>query len=347
MVHFGIFLPFGNINLNQESAGIASLDQTTGSEVFFVPSLLSQSEAGDVWSYRCTESWNVTLCNSWLFRDGAPSDLFENLTVALLRDLYIFSRQFSSPIPKAQPTRAHTSPLGLAGKHEFVEDHSSQSIGAVRIHQIICWESSMLLKIGTLFPDRESDELRESIVEVFVTIVDQNSSRSVASDAMRGSMQRVIVSGKGQSGLNGLKLFKGGYQAVLDSVQNSLSPFNNVNSQIVCPECLARGNPRRASTWGLDEVAAAAEERSESTIVCRRGHRVKSGLLFGTCKEEATVVPSDLGPAKPVPELLPGIVIIGLVDPRSQEIRSVGSGFFADKKFGLIITAGHVRQNCQ
>ena len=334
--HFGIFMKFGHLN-QSDSAG---LDKH--SEVFFVPSLLSQSDPGDIWCYRAPESWSTTLCHSWLFRDGTPPDLFEFVAVSLLRDLYEFSREFAGS-HKDQLARTRSTPLGRASRHEFVEEHSPKSIGPARIHQVICWKSAMLLKIGTVFPDRETGELRESFVEVFVTIVDQNSSHCVASDAMRGNMQRVIVSGKGQSGLAGLKLFKGGYQAVLDSVQSSLSTFNNVNMQVVCPECLARGNPRRASTWSWDEVLAAAEERRESTIVCRRGHRVKSNLLCGTCKEEEVFPVDQGGASKPVTEILPSVVLIGLWDPKIKRIRSVGSGFVADKKFGLVVTAGHVR----
>lgn len=343
LVHFGIFIPFGNMNQNN---GVAGLDNHGPSEVFFVPSLLTQADPGDIWGYRSADAWTTTLCHSWLFRDGAPSDLFEHVAVAVLRDIYLFSREFMG-IPSRDPllSRSRTTPLGRAGRRDFVEEHQSKPMGPVKIHQVICWKNAMLLKIGTVFPDRESDELRESFVEVFVTIVDQNSTHCVASDAMRGSMQRVIVSGKGQSGLNGLKLFKGGYQAVLDSVKSSLECFNNVNMQVVCPECLARVSPGRASTWGWDEVAAAAEERRESTIVCRRGHRVKSGLLCGTTwkEEPVSLLPLNYHEAsKSVPEILPGVVLVGLWDPKCEQIHSVGSGFVADKKFGLIVTAGHV-----
>ena len=347
LVQFGIFIPFGSLPCHSGGGGLEASASSSSNNVFFVPSLLSQTDPGDIWRYRAPESWTTTLCNSWLFRDGAPSDLFEYVAVALLRDLYIFTREFSSA-PKEQLARTRSTPLGRASRHDFVEEHSRQSVGPARIHQIICWKSAMLLKIGTVFPDRESDEFRESFVEIFVTIVDQNSTHCVASDAMRVNMQRVIVSGKGQAGLAGLKLFKGGYQAVLDSVQASLATFNNVNMQIVCPECLARGNPRRASTWGWDEVVAAGEERREASIVCRRGHRVKIHDLIGSSNEEPLpihdphVYPS---PIKSVPEILPSVVLVGLWDPKLQQIRSVGSGFVADKKFGLIVTAGHVRMS--
>ena len=87
LVSCGIFLPLGTSNYGLG----AGLQQD---EVYFVPSLLAQSDPGDVWtskdiwSYRNSDSFLTTLCHSWLFRDGAPSDLFEHLTVALLKGTF-------------------------------------------------------------------------------------------------------------------------------------------------------------------------------------------------------------------------------------------------------------------
>lgn len=225
-----------------------------------------------------------------------------------------------------------------------MEEHSDQAVGSVRIQHVVCWNSALLLKISTAFPSSEKKEVRESSIEIFVTMVGQNSPYCVASDAMRANMQRVIVSAKGPIGHNGRKLFKGGYRAVIDSVQRTVDNFNNVNMQVICPSCLAHGNPRRASTWSWEEVLAASEERSDS-IVCRRGHRVKSNLLSGRGIESKTNVP-DILPGPPAPksvaELLPSVVLVGLLDGDSGKMRNVGSGFIADKKHGLIVTAAHV-----
>ena len=81
LVNCGILLPLGMSNYGA-GAGVER------DEVFFVPSLLAQndpSDVRDIWTYRSSESWTTTLCHSWLFRDGAPSDLFEHLTVTLLK----------------------------------------------------------------------------------------------------------------------------------------------------------------------------------------------------------------------------------------------------------------------
>jgi len=176
LVHSEILMPLG--------ASESSLDR---SEVFFVPSLLPEVDPRDIWTFRSSESWMTTICHSWLFRDGAPSDVMELVSVGVLRDLYEFSRSFLSakePRPQAI-ARTRTVPIGRSTLHEFYEEHDKEAIGRVRIHQIMCWRSSVLVKIGTVFADQESDELRESFVEILITLVDQSSHHCVASDAMR------------------------------------------------------------------------------------------------------------------------------------------------------------------
>lgn len=116
--------------------------------------------------------------------------------------------------------------------HDFVDAHDGQAIGSVRIQQVVCWNSALLVKIATIFPDNETNQVKESSVEIFVTIANQNATYAVASDAMRANMQRIIVSGKGPVGHHGRKLYKGGYQAVIDSVQRVVGNFNNVNAQV-------------------------------------------------------------------------------------------------------------------
>ena len=130
---------------------------------------------------------------------------------------------------------------------------------------------------------------------------------------------------------------------MIDSVQRTVEKFNNVNMQVICPSCLANGNPRRASTFAYEEVLASSEQRGDSTIVCARvGHRIKSNLLTG--KDMGEILPDVLpgGPQKSVSELLPSVVLVALWDADRNRIRNVGSGFVADKKHGLIVTAGHV-----
>lgn len=113
-----------------------------------------------------------------------------------------------------QMVRSHTVPVRKASMDEFLEEHDEQALGRVRIHQVACWNSSLVIKMGTVFADHESGEMRESFVEIFVSIVDQTAGHCVSSDAMRASMQRVVVSGKGQVGHHGHKLWQGKYHFV-------------------------------------------------------------------------------------------------------------------------------------
>jgi hypothetical protein len=331
LVHTGVFLPL-------DVDRFASPDV-----VYFVPSLLAQANTRDVWTYKSSEAWMTTLAHSWLFRDGAPCGLMEHVTVALLRDLYEFSHIVASTKPRSPPPRAQTFPFAQNGLTDFIDSHDGDAIGHIKIHQMMCWKSSLLVKIGCIFP--EGNELRESFTEIFVTIADPSSQHCVSSDAMRSNMQRLIISGKGQVGHHGRKLWRGGYNIVLDSIKASVADCTNVDLQVVCPECLAHSHPSSASTWSWDSVRAAAETGS-AIVRCMRGHRVDSNLICGTVKA-AGPKPDGLhslaeAPKKPVKDLLPAVVLVALWDAKTNSVRNVGSGFVVDKKQGLIVTAGHI-----
>lgn len=335
LVHAGILVPLGMSQQHLDS-----------SEVFFVPSLLAQVDPRDIWTFKSSESWMCVLSNSWLFRNGAPSHLMEHISVELLKDVFTFSQAFPPAVRPHAIQRAKTVPVRGPSLHDFYEKHDEQVIGRVRIHQIMCWQSSVLVKIGTVFADKETDQLRESFVEILVTVVDQSSNICVASDAMRSGMHRVIVSGKGQVGHHGKKLWEGGYKVVMDSINSTLENYSNVDSQIVCPECLAHSLPHSACTWSQDSVLAVAEGGS-AIVRCMRGHRVDSNLICGRHKDFSQhIAPVDnvagVRHTKPVSELLPSVVLVGLYDPQLKRIASVGSGFVVDRKMGLIVTAGHV-----
>ena len=272
----------------------------------------------------------------------------EHITVGLVRDLYEFSRTFPTVNPSTPPHRTQSFPLVRSGASDFLKAHDQDTVGRIKIHQIMCWQSSFLAKIGCIFADESEGDLKESFVEVFVTLVDQSSSHCVASDAMRATMQRLVVSGKGQAGSHGAKLWKGGFEVVLKSIQSTLGDFSNIDRQVVCPECLSHSQPRYASTWSWDSVKCAAESGS-SIVRCIRGHRADSNLICGIIKKQdmSVVHEQSLRSMKPVSELLHSVVLVGLWDAESKEIRNVGSGFLADKRLGLVVTAGHVLFNME
>ena len=352
LISAGVFMP-----LDIKSPVIAPtldpfLNSMSEESVYFCPSLLAPhvpEEDGVLWTYKSSESWMTTLSHSWLFRDGTPSGLMEEVTVGLLRDLYEFSRTKPSS-PKNVPNRSISFPMDHGNDlPDFAQSHpDGGALGAIRIHQMMCWKSSLLIKIGSVFLDESNNSLRESFVEVFVTIADQSSPYCVASTDMRSSMQRLIVSGKGQVGHGGHKLWKGGYNLVVNSIMASIAHVANVDRQVVCPECLAQLHPSNASTWSWDSVRGAASSGS-SLIRCMRGHKVDAKFVCGIpAASKNANDPSSLanGPAgahkKSIQELLPSVVVVGLWDPISKTIRHVGSGFVADKKQGLILTAAHV-----
>jgi S1-C subfamily serine protease len=325
LVHCGIFMPL-------EAAG-QGLEL---SEVFFVPSLLPQEIPDHIWTYRSREAYMTTLCHTWLFRDGVNASLMDRLIVAVLCDVYKFTREVSRSATRSPPHRIFTSPFSQDSLHDFVE---------VRVHHVICWKSSLLVKLGTVFKDQETTELRESFVEVLVTIADHKSPYRVASDIMHTNQQRVVVSGKGQVGHHGYRLWNGGYKTVVDSVRRFLSSYSNVEQQVVCPDCLARASAQSAATWTWDSLQGTLKNGSYTR--CMHGHEVHRSLICGETKtEDAPPNPIErfIFPVK-VSDLFPGIVLVGLWDVVEKRFLSVGSGFVIDKKLGLVVTAAHVLFN--
>jgi S1-C subfamily serine protease len=333
LVHKGVFLPLDVTQSLQE-------DPTA---TYFVPSLLAQGEPSDVWTYKSSDSWMTTLCHSWLLRDGSPENLMEHVTVSLIQDLYEFSQSVALPKPR-RLTHTNSFPLGHNSMSEFLQTH--ESVGRIKIHNIMCWKSSVLVKIGCVFSEPESGEIRESFAEIFVSLVDPQSVHCVSSNSIGSGMTRLVISGKGQAGHNGRKLWKGGYAVALDSIKASLADLKNVDRQVVCPDCLAHSHPTMASTWGWDDVRALAQS-GDSGVRCMRGHLVDTDLLCGTCKSstQASMKMPASDPSrvsKPVSALLDSVVVVGLWDERTQKLRNVGSGFIVDKKYGLIVTAAHI-----
>ena len=329
LVHHGVFLPLD----------VSHQDDST--PTYFVPSLLTQGEASDVWTYKSSDSWMTSLCHSWLLRDGAPSNLMEHVSVSLIQDLYEFSQSVAPTNPK-RLNHTNTFPLGHNSMSDFLQIHDS--VGRIKIHHIMCWKSSVLVKIGCVFAEPDSEEIRESFAEIFVSLVDPRSVHCISSNSVGSGMTRLVICGKGQAGHNGRKLWKGGYAVALDSIKASLAHLSNVDRQVVCPECLAHSHPTVASTWGWDDVRTVAQI-GDSCIRCMRGHLVDTDLLCGTCKTSQTSPLRASDPSRvsrSVSSLLESVVVVGLWDERSQRIRNVGSGFIVDKKLGLVVTAGHI-----
>jgi hypothetical protein len=121
-----------------------------------------------------------------LFRDGAPAGLMEQVTIALLRDLYETSDANESSNTNNGQSRSSTT--------KFIDSRDGEPEGKIKIHQINCWKNSLLVKIGRDF--RTENGLKETIIEIFVAVTDQLSPHSVASDAMRSNMQKLVFTAK-------------------------------------------------------------------------------------------------------------------------------------------------------
>jgi CBS domain-containing protein len=75
------------------------------------------------------------------------------------------------------------------------------------------------------------------------------------------------------------------------------------------------------------------------------GHRADRDMICGTAPViTKTEDGGKMGNVdkKPVKDLFPSVVIVGLWDNEKKEIVNVGSGFIANKKLGLVVTAGHI-----
>merc|ERR1719291_1399309 len=95
------------------------------------------------------------------------------------------------------------------------KDPPRDATGQLRIKEILCWRSSFYLKLGNLEQDNTNGGVSESIVEIFVILVDQGSPFCVASDSTPLGMRRLIFSAKGQAGDDGAKIWSGGYVRIL------------------------------------------------------------------------------------------------------------------------------------
>ena len=296
-------------------------------QFFFLPSLLGPGEPAEAWTYKNTDSWKTTLCHSLLFPDGVPPGLMERINAAVLSTIYGVSKGFEMP--------------------------SKNLDGPLRVKEILCWRTAFFLKLGTEVRN-ERGEAKESVVEIFAHLADRDSHLCVGSSYMGAGMRRLVVSAKGQVGDRGRKIWNGGYLLVLRAIGRVMREYGGLEyeKQGFCPECLSKISVSDASSWDWAVVRDAAKN-GDDTMRCHHGHRVDTRLITGPLEADAgqrsttehsmEFTASD--PAVPVSDLLRGIVLVGLWDGKAKKVVRVGSGFVADKKRGLIVTASHTLMN--
>ena len=344
LIKFGVFVP---VDLSVEKAFLGGRDYSVSDvtshleefvlsavavqspKYFFLPSLLGPGEPSDIWTYKTSDSWKAVISHSILFPDGVPPGLMERITAYVLSDMY---------------TNAHSSSLNNA--QALNEDLSSESDGESRIKEMLCWRSAFYLKMGQyVLEDR--GEFKESIVEIFVTLVDDRSQLCVSTDTMSAGMRRLIFSAKGNAGNCASNIYAGGYKRVIErSVKHVTNEYSGVEfeRQAVCPQCLAKKPCSLASVWDHSFIESA-QKRGEQIVRCRYGHVSDIRLICGTSapsnREDFSDIQNGGDADAPVADILKAVVIVGLYDEKAQRIVRAGSGVIVDKKRGFIVTAGH------
>lgn len=302
-----------------------NLDVTTDAQFFFLPSLLGPCEPLDAWTYKTTDSWKTTLCHSILFPDGVPPGLMERLTASALSSIYAVSNE---------------KKLSSAVEMTAYE-------GRLVVKEILCWRTAFYVKLGsqTVQPD---GEVKESIVEIFSHLTGRDS-QCVGSDFMGVGTSRLVTSGRGQIGDGGRRIWNGGYLLVCKCVQRVMSEYSGLEyeKQAFCPDCLAKKAVSEASSWDMSVVRSAVLN-SEETLRCQHGHRVDIRFIAGpfdtSHNQKRKTIVAEAG-GVPVQDLLGAVVVVGLWDGKTGKVVRVGSGFIADKKRGLIVTAAHTLMN--
>lgn len=312
--------------------GVQNKTDSLQSTYFFLPSLLGPGEPSDAWTYKSTDSWKATLCHSILFPDGVPPGLMERIIATVLSNLY-------------QMAQKQDMGVSDGGKHSYE--------GNISVKEILCWRNTFLVKLG-MQVQSPNGEYKESIVEIFTALVDKDSNYCVGSDQMSVGSRRLVTSGKGQEGDGGRKIWMGGYLVVLEAVMEVMDEYGGLEfeKQGFCPECLGKKGVSEASCWANDMVLRAVD-KGDTTIRCRHGHRVDIRLVNpyyfrnNSNKRDSAKNGGDIqaDPVVPINDLLRSVVVVGLWDGKTRKIVRVGSGFIADKKRGLIVTASHTLMN--
>lgn len=358
LIHFGVFVP---IDLSIEKALLGGKEYTRtlpknddeerededqrvaidaerkeSAKFFFLPSLLGPSEPADAWTYKSTDSWKTTLCHSVLFPDGVPPGLMERLTAQVLSAIYAVSHQ------------NHTMIQNLSKSTPENRATTNADEGNLSVKEVLCWRKAFFLKLG-IKTNAIDGSGKESIVEIFVHIANRDSHLCVGSDYMGVGMRRLIVSGRGQAGDGGRKIWNGGYLLVLKCVHRVMAAYGGLEyeRQGFCPDCLSKKAVSEASSWEIPTIRSAVMH-TDDTLRCHHGHRVDIRLVAGPSQSLQKISVTDApvtDAAVPVQELLRAVVVVGLWDGKTQKIVRVGSGFVVDRRRGLIVTASHTLIN--
>jgi len=289
---------------------------TEGITNYFIPSLCKDMPpTDDSWSYKTQESWRTTLASSWTFDSSATASVMNALSSALL-------------------------------------SHFSSMPEDLEVTQVMIWRSSFLVQLSP----RHTEAIRSGdagSVAIFGHLASESEATlSVALRSTLPGQRRFVVSARGQSGGGGRNIWEGGYRAVLSILDATFSELDGIGPQeTICPNCLASHHPSKAATW-TNESLGGIVLRGEAHSLCSNGHRVETALLCGVSSAgpthcDATDRHTLNRSASSTSSHLRSVVLVGLYDERHHTVTRVGSGFIADAKRGLIVTAAHVLINME
>lgn len=285
--------------------------------LFLIPGLISDLPQ-DTWSYKQVESWRAVVCHSWLLGSRIQPGIMASIKARLLQDIFT----------------------------------SSNLVAPFRVEQVRIWKSAFMLRLA---PDVDGasnlDGAFGGSIDVFGHLVGDDSHLAMASASTRKDSKKLVLSAKGQIGGGGRNIWKGGFDFIVQSIENSIQLYSTglleggAQREVICPDCLSSCSTSVAS-WKLNLVTRHAKE-GQNYIQCIHGHRVETTLLCGhsvqNLKRQESIQDGSVSSSSvPVASLLEGVVIVGLWDGRESRIKSIGSGFIADREKGLIITASHI-----
>ena len=348
LVRFGVFVPIdlgiekaflggteyaqrmSNEDENPQEVTTPPSNSLLKAAFFFLPSLLGPGEPTEAWTYKSTDSWKATICHSVLFPDGVPPGLMERITASVLSNIYALSRGHQEQTYQS-----------VDGTNIVTYE------GHLTVKEVLCWRTAFLVKVGM----QNTGESTESIVEVFCGVVDKESHLCVGSDSMVSGTRRLVTSGKGQEGDGGRKIWKGGYLIVLKAVQKVMGEYGGLEYEKhgFCPDCLSKRAVAEASYWDFTVIRNAVKN-GESILRCSHGHRIDTRLVAGPLdhlqnKPTIGVSQKTHDAVVPIHDLLRAVVLVGLWDAKLRKVVRVGSGFIADRRRGLIVTAAHTLMN--
>lgn len=309
--HSGIFVPF-------------TTTAKSGRNHYLIP-LFAEQVPTDFWSYKVKEKWKTTLCNSFSFGDTTPSGFMDKVSASVMKNLFELTFQDSST--------------------------------SIKIQQILYWKDAMYVKVTEEFEDGNKKYAHGT--EIFMKLTKNDSPHHFSSNGSLCGSRKLIVSAKGYEGGCGEKIWKLGFSSVLDSIElfANIHAQGSLKREIVCPDCLLKTKPKLFTVWDSDDI-----NYSDDAILCFNGHEANPKLLLGPfedvddCTSIATGVSSVYtsysnyssytnASYRKVDDMLSAVVIVALWNKSTNRIIRIGSGFIADHKRGLIITASHVLFN--